>query len=177
MYRRWARPAALLLTVGTLSAGLSACGSSSSTQTGTPSASVASKAAGAFSKEVQVTVLNDPSTGGSLFMSVCAAGSTVAAPTCGSPVVADGDSIYLTSEAVNGLVKDGTSTGFYYYAQNPAVGEPSFSLWKIGDPQGGAEQIKLSENETVTKFIAGRKIELARGPDTSVKVMTLKVVL
>jgi hypothetical protein len=179
LFSRWsvARQVAWLLTIGVLSIGLSACGSSSSSGTHGSTSSAVKKKAGAFSKDVQVTVHNEPSTGGSLFMSVCQAGSDIATPTCGSTVVADGAEVHLTHEAVAGLVKDGAGNGFYYYAFNPSVGEPYFKLWKIGDLESSAEKIALSEGQTVTKYLGGRKIDLLRDTDTDVKVMVIKVLL
>ena len=70
-----ARPAALLLTIGALSVGLSACGSSSSTGTHRSTSPKVKKEAVVLGKDVQFTVTNEPSTGGSLRVSVCDATS------------------------------------------------------------------------------------------------------
>ena len=184
-----ARPAALLLTIGALSVGLSACGSSSSTGTHRSASPKVKKEAVVLGKDVQFTVTNEPSTGGSLRVSVCDAtseGSSAdvavrvaitwdACPEFHNYVLGEGKSAYRTHEAVAGDVRDGADNGFEFYAANPNVGRPYIILHKLETPTYTNDAVSLSEGLTVIKDLAGRRIELWRGEDTDVKVMGIRI--
>jgi hypothetical protein len=171
--------ATVLLVIGALVVGLSACGSNSSTVAKVPTSSVAKKEAGY--KNVQLEVVNkNPKT---LFVTLCADTNALGHGTCQSQgELAMGDSNHLTSEAVGGSIWVRNDNIIEYRAKNPDVGEPSIRLWLRGrsdndtnQNQQNAEQFNLSEGQTVETNVGGHLFDMARGDDTDLKVMTLTV--
>jgi hypothetical protein len=171
--------AAVLLVIGALAVGLSACGSASSTSATRSTSSVANKEAGY--KDVQLDVVNkNPKI---LFVTLCADTNALGHGPCKSQGdLNTGESNQLTSTAVGGSIWFRNGNIIEYRAKNPDIGEPSIRLWVRGDSdkvtyqnQQDADQFNLSEGQTVETNVGGHLFDMARSNDTDYKVMSLTV--
>jgi hypothetical protein len=166
-----ARSAAVLLALGALAVGLSACGSSSSTSATRSTSSVAKKEAGY--KDVQLTVVNK-----SLYrLSVKMCGAD-----CETVDLGAGESKTVSSDRVDGQINVeklnaagsccDVTNDVYFSSDNPDVGEPSITVGKWDD-YPNLPQWHLAEGDTRDTTVGGNVFFMARGDDTDVKVMTL----
>jgi hypothetical protein len=177
------RRAAVLLTLGAVVVGLSACGSSSDSSAKGSTSTVVKKEAvkkEAGYKDVQLEVTNKNAM--TLFVTACADTNGLGHGPChATGNLATNESTHLTSAAVGGSIwfRDNI---IEYRAKNPDIGEPSITLWLRGGTdndtfknQQDAPQFNLSEGQTVEKDVGGHLFDMARGGDTDVKVMSLTV--
>ncbi len=170
--------ATVLVAIGALVVGLSACGSGSSTSATGSTSSVVKQEAGY--KNVQLDVANkNPET---LYVFMCADTNALGHGPCKSQgYLAKGESTHLTSEVVGGYIHFRGNT-VEYRAKNPDVGDPSIRLWPTGSTdkatnqnQQNADQFNLSEGQTVETNVGGHLFDMARSNDTDYKVMSLTV--
>ncbi len=174
-FRSWAAP---LLAVEVALLGLTACGSASSTSKVKSKSPVVEKKAGAFTKDVQLEVVNDRADGGSIDVSLCISQAAPEVqgdcPFNGS--LDKGKSASLTSDTVGGSVhfeirRYGGGT-VEFRAVNPSVGEPYFALWE-NSVHIQVQKHELVEGEIVQAQVGGMPVQVERRGDTDVKVMRL----
>ena len=161
-----ARPVAVLLTIGALSLGVSACGSSSSAGSHKSTSSGVKKEAGLL--DVQLTVYN--MTGNSLKVELCGAKSCTI-----YPAMENGKSVTEVSgggyHKPDGQLKYPGGSTVYFHSANPLVGEPFVNVSTnvvSNDPN-----LYLAEGESKTIIVGGDHFYVDREPDTDYKVMRL----
>lgn len=175
-----ARPAAVLLAIGVLSAGLAACGSDSSSDSsnanGSASPVVEKQAA---TSQVQLTVVNhasepvnDTFCRDQVFYSVLDSPSV-----CNRNGLYPGDTDSHTANPVYGDIEWAQSGNgrVYFEAHNPSIGEPSITLISATPPNDPIEKFTLGAGETQNKTVGSHDYSMHRDDDTDVKVMTLTV--
>jgi hypothetical protein len=161
------RPVAVLLTVGMMSVGVSACGSSSKSST-----TVGKKhAAQIFTKDISLRIVNR------------GLDSTIHVYFCGDfDNPCNGKSVYhichledrqichrVFQISPSGRILLANGQFLTFGARNPLTGRPQMALF---DP---TDIVPLVEGEIQTRHRNGYKIVLSREADTSVKNMTLEV--
>jgi hypothetical protein len=180
---RWiaARQAAVLLIIGALSVGLSACGSDSSSDSsnasGSTSAVVEKEAA---TSQVQLTVVNHASEPvNDAFCRDQAFYSVLDPPSqCNLNGLYPDQTDSFTANPVYGDIQWAQSgTGrVYFEAHNPSIGEPSITLISASPPNDPIEKFTLGQGETKDKTVGSHDYSMHRADDTDVKVMTLTMI-